>query len=77
MLTTFQFAYWKGLGTFDALFCLSHTLQSALESGQGARIVQIDFCAAFDRVNQGILCRYWKFCVVYTDTVSVKPITAR
>ena len=31
---TTQFAYWKGLGTFDALLCLSHTVQSALESGQ-------------------------------------------
>ena len=35
---------------------MPHTLQSALESGQQARIVQIDFSAAFDRVNhQGIL----------------------
>ena len=35
---------------------MSHTLQSALESGQEARIVQIDFSAAFDRVNhQGVL----------------------
>ena len=38
--------------------CVSHTLQSALESGQEARIAQIDFSAAFDRVNhQGILYR--------------------
>ena len=37
--------------TCDALFCVSHTLQSALESGQEARIVQIDFSAAFDKVN--------------------------
>ena len=28
-----------------------HTLQSALESGQEARIVQIDFSEAFDMVN--------------------------
>ena len=36
---------------------MSRTLQSALESGQEARIVQIDFSAAFDRGNhQGILC---------------------
>ena len=35
---------------------MSHTLQSALESGQEARIVQIDFSAAFDTVDhQGIL----------------------
>ena len=46
-----QFAYRKGLGTCDALFYVSHTVQSALESGQEARIVQIDFSVAFDRVN--------------------------
>ena len=51
VLPTTQFAYRKGLGTCDALLCMSHTLQSALDSGQGARIVQIDFSAAFDRVN--------------------------
>ena len=45
MVPTTQFAYLKGLGT--------HTLQSALESGQ---IMQIDFSAAFEKVNhQGIL----------------------
>ena len=51
VLPTTQFAYQKGLGTCDALLCLSHTLQSALESGQEARIVQIDFSAAFERVK--------------------------
>ena len=40
-------------------FCeVSHTLQSALEIGYEARIVQFVFSAAFDRVNpQGILYR--------------------
>ena len=52
----------KGLGTCDALLCMSHTLQSALESGQEAWIVQIYFSAALDRVNhQGIL---YKLCSV-------------
>ena len=56
VLPATQFAYWKGLGTCDALLCVSHTLQSALENGQEARIVQIDFSAAFVRVNHlGIL----------------------
>ena len=42
--------------------CVSHTLQSALESGQKTRIMQIDFSAAFDRVNhQGII---YKLCSV-------------
>ena len=58
VLSTTQFAYRIGLGTCDALFCLSHTLQSALESGQEARIVQINYSAAFDKVNHhGILYR--------------------
>ena len=62
VLPTTQFAYRKGLGTYDTLLCVSHTLQSALESWQEARIVQIDFSAAFDRINHlGIL---YKLCSV-------------
>ena len=39
-----------------------HTLQSALESGQKARIIQIDFFATFDRIkHQRIL---YKLCFV-------------
>ena len=56
VLPTTQFAYRKGLGTCDSLLCVSRTLQSALESGEEARVVKIDFSAAIDRVNQqGIL----------------------
>ena len=51
VLPTTQFAYRKGLGTCYALLCVSHKLQSALESGQEVSIVQIDFSAAFDRVT--------------------------
>ena len=62
VLPTTKFAYRKGLDTCDALLCVSHTLQSALESGQKAWIVQIDISAAFDRVNHvGIL---YKLCSV-------------
>ena len=62
VLPTTKFPYRKSLGTCDALLCMSHTLQSVLESWQEARIVQIDFSAAFDRVNhQGIL---YKLCSV-------------
>ena len=51
-----QFADRKGLSTCDSLLCVSHTLQSALESRHEARIVQIGFNAVFERVNhQGIL----------------------
>ena len=60
LLPTTKFAYRKGLGTCDALLCVSHTLQSALENGQEARIVQIDCSAAFDRVNHlGILYKLY------------------
>ena len=62
VLPTTQFAYRKGLGTCDAHFCVSHALQSALDSGQEARNMEIDFSAAFDRVNHlGIL---YKLCSV-------------
>ena len=62
VLPTTQFAYRKGLGNCDALLCVSHTLQSALECGQEARIVQINFSAAFDRVNH--LGNLYKLCFV-------------
>ena len=62
VLPTTKFVYRKGLDTCDALLCVAHTLQSALETGQETRIVQIDFIATFDWVNhQGILFR---FCYV-------------
>ena len=51
MLPTTQLAYRIGLGIRDALLCVSHALQSALESGEEARIVNIDFSSAVDRVN--------------------------
>ena len=50
------------MSTCDALFCVSRTLQSTLERGQEAKIVQINFSAAFDRVNRhGI---FYKLCSV-------------
>ena len=72
VLQTTQFAH-QGLGTSDAFLCVSHTLQSALESGQEAKIVHIDFSAAFDRVNhQGILynlysCRIGKVVASHAE----------
>ena len=62
VLPTTHFAYHKCLGTCDALLCLLNTLQSALGSGQEARVVQFDFSRTFDRANhQGIL---YKLCSV-------------
>ena len=65
----------------NVFFASLHTQQSALERGQEVMIIQIDFSAAFDRVNhQGILisCFQWvlEVCVVYIDTVSIRLITA-
>ena len=51
-----QFAYWKGLGSTDALLTISHHLQKALDAGMESYIVQLDFNAAFDRVSHsGVL----------------------
>ena len=70
---TTQFAYKKGLGTCDALLCVAHTLQNALEMEQEARIVQINFSAAFDRVNhQGIL---FKLCSVGVERSVLSVLT--
>ena len=44
-----QFAYQKCPGTCGAFFFRSHTLQSMLEGGEEAMIMQIDFSVAFDR----------------------------
>ena len=49
-------------GYCDALLCVFHTLQSAFETGKEARIVQIDFSAAFERVTHQVI-RY-KLCSV-------------
>ena len=52
---------------------MAHTLQSALETGREARIVQIDFSAAFDRVNhQGIL---FKLCSVGVEGSMLSVLT--
>ena len=78
MLPTTQFSYQISLGTCDARLCLSQTYQSALESGQEARIVQIYFSAAFDRVNHRQGCSVGiGGSVLSILTVSNKPITAR
>ena len=82
VLPTTQFAYREGLGTCDAILCVSYTPQSALDSGQEVRIMQIDFSDSFDWVNhQGILykpCSVGIECSVLTIlTVSIEPITAR
>ena len=56
-----QFDYRKGLSTCSALLFVSHALQSVLESGHEARIVQIDFSAAFGYFLKGI---FYKLCCV-------------
>ena len=80
---TTQFAYRKGLGTSAPVMQMYalHTQQSALESGQQARIIQIDFSTAYDRVNHhGILYKLCSFgiggSVLSKLTVSIKSITA-
>ena len=73
VIPTTLFANRKDLGTCDALLCVAHSLQSALEMGQEARIVQIDFSAALDRVNhQGIL---FKLCSVGVGSSVLSVLT--
>ncbi len=69
-----QFAYHKNLGTTDALLSISHKIQQALNRGNETKVVQLDFSAAFDRVNHAssqeaaiIWCR-WPG-IVYLDAI--------
>ena len=76
VLPTTQITYSKGLGTCDALLCMGHTLQRALEMWQEAKLVQIDFSATFDRINhQGILFKLcsggWRFSAVCSESFSL------
>ena len=85
VLPTTKFAYRKGLGTCDALFvCV------ALERGQEAgsyRLISAvypltgstirEFCIGKGPPVDPLFCGYWRFCVVYIDTVSIKTISAR
>ena len=54
-----QCGFRKDLSTTDAMLHASHFLQSALDHGNEAKIVKIDFSAAFDRVNhKGLLFKF-------------------
>ena len=55
MLPNLQFGFRKGRGTCDALLTISSYLQRALDCGLEARMVGLDFSAAFDRVNHAAL----------------------
>lgn len=52
LLSSQQNAFHNGLATSDALLNVSHVLQGALEGGSDASFLQIDFCTAFEHVNQ-------------------------
>ena len=50
-----QFGFCKGLGACDAVLTIPDKVQRALDSGFEARMVGLDFSAAFDRVNHNAL----------------------
>ena len=50
-----QFGFRKGLGTCDALLTITNLAQKALDCGYEMRMVDLDFSAAFDRVNHKAL----------------------
>ena len=53
ILPSHQYSYRKGLGTCDALLDIVCAGQLELDRGGELALVQIDFRAAFDRVNHG------------------------
>ena len=50
---------------------MTHTLQSALEMGQNARIAHIDFSPAFHGVKHPVICSV----VSVGDIVSLQSVT--
>ena len=50
-----QFGFRKGLGACDAVLTISDRVQRALDTGSEARLIGLDFSAAFDRVNHQAL----------------------
>ena len=50
-----QFGFRKGLSTSDALVCITHDMQVALDAGYESRVISLDFSSAFDRVNHKAL----------------------
>ena len=73
VLSSHQYSYRKSLGTCDALLDIVCAGQMVLDRGGELALVQIDFSAAFDRVNHGDLVfklreRSWRcskfFCPV-------------
>ena len=50
-----QLGFRKGLGACDAVLIICDKVQRALDSGFEARMVGLDFSAAFDRVNHNAL----------------------
>ena len=63
MLYSFQFGFRKAHSTYMALTCLLDKLHNALERGENAIGIFIDFRKAFDTVHHGILLyklyHYW------------------
>ena len=55
LLPNQQFGFRKGLGACDAVLTISDKVQRALDSGSEARMIGLDFSAAFDRVNHKAL----------------------
>ena len=53
VLSSHQYSYRKGLGTCDALLDIVCAGQLELDRGGELALVQIDFSAAFDRINHG------------------------
>ncbi len=51
LLPSSQFGFRKGLSTSDALVCIMHDMQVSLDAGYESRVMSLDFCSAFDRVN--------------------------
>ena len=52
-----QFGALRGRSTTHALIDILHTLHQALDNNQSARVLFVDYCKAFDRVDHATVLR--------------------
>ena len=62
---------YESLGCTNALLTISHHLKMSLDAGMESYIVQLDFIAAFDRVNHSCLLFKLKYIVVGGCVLSI------
>lgn len=55
ILSGFQFGFREGVGTEDAIYCVTKNIYNALNNGKKSLAIYLDLARAFDTVSHGLL----------------------